>query len=144
MPFHGRTVQLRQATEADLPLLARWNRELIEDERADNPMTVGQLELRLRGWLAGDYDAVLFEEGGEPVAYALFLPDEGGVYLRQFFVSRAHRRRGAGREAFRLFRERCVPPGASLSLDVLVHNERALAFWRALGLREHALRFRLP
>jgi ribosomal protein S18 acetylase RimI-like enzyme len=137
-------VQLRSATDADFPLLAQWNRELIEDERADNAMTLGQLELRMRGWLAGDYTAVIFEASAEPVGYGLFLPDESGVYLRQFFVSRAHRRRGVGREAFRLFRERCVPQGASLSLEVLVHNERALAFWRAVGLREHALRFRLP
>jgi ribosomal protein S18 acetylase RimI-like enzyme len=137
-------MRVRDATESDLPLLARWNCELIQDERADNPMTQGQLELRLRGWLGADYAAVIFEDGGAPVAYALFRPDEGGVHLRQFFVSRAHRRRGLGREAFRLFRERCVPPGAVLSLEVLVHNEPALAFWRAVGMREHAVRFRLP
>ena len=137
-------MQIRDATEADLSQLAQWNRELIEDERADNPMTAGQLELRMRGWLGGDYQAVIFEEGSTPVAYALFLPDEGDINLRQFFVARAHRRRGIGREAMRLFRERCVPAGASLSLEVLVHNQSALAFWRALGMREHAIRFRLP
>ena len=115
-------MELRSANDADLPLLASWNQELIEDERADNSMSRVQLEARLRGWLAGAYRAVIFEEQREPVAYALFCPDEGGIYLRQFFVSRAQRRRGIGREALRLFRERCVPPGAALSLEVLVHN----------------------
>lgn len=137
-------MELRSAGEGDLPLLAAWNRDLIEDEQADNPMTAGQLELRLRGWLRGDYEAVVFEEHGAPVAYALFRPDESGVYLRQFFVARAHRRRGVGREAFALFRARCVPPGAALALDVLIHNERARSFWRAVGMREHAIGFRLP
>jgi hypothetical protein len=74
---------MRTATDADLPLLAPWNRELIEDEGADNPTTVLQLALRLRGWLAADYSAVIFEQAGAPVAYALFVPDEGGIYLRQ-------------------------------------------------------------
>ena len=137
-------MELREANESDLPLLARWNRELIEDQRADNAMTVALLELRLARWLASDYEAVIFEQRGEPVAYALFRPDEGGVYLRQFFVARGHRRRGVGREAMRIFCERCVLAGASLSLEVLTHNERALAFWRALGMREHAIRFRAP
>ena len=137
-------MELRIATEADLPQLAVWNRELIEDEGSDNPMTVGQLELRLRGWLTGDYQAAIFEERGAAVGYALFRPDEAGVYLRQFFVARAQRRRGVGRSAIALFLERLVPPGASLALDVLVRNERAKAFWRAVGLREHAIGFRLP
>jgi len=137
-------VELRIATDADLPQLAAWNRELIEDECADNPMTPAQLELRMRGWLGGEYVAGIFEERGVPVAYALFRPDEGGVYLRQFFVSRVQRRRGVGREAFALFRARCVPSGASLALDVLIQNERGLAFWRAVGMREHATEFRLP
>ena len=64
----------RFATEADLDRLAAWNRELIEDERADNPMDQPALRERMRGWLAGEYRAVLFEEGGEPVAYALYRP----------------------------------------------------------------------
>ena len=139
-----RPLQIRDATEADLPLLVQWNRQLGEDERAASLMTMAQLESRMRGWLAGDYRAAVFEEHGAPVAYAMYCPDERGIYLRQFFVSRTHRRRGVGREALRLFRERCVPGGASLSLEVLVHNERALAFWRALGMREHATQFRVP
>ena len=137
-------MELREANESDLPLLARWNRELIEDQRSGNAMTVAQLELRLVRWLASDYEAVIFEQRGEPVAYALFRPDESGVYLRQFFVARAQRRRGVGRQAMRIFRERCVLAGAPFSLEVLVHNERALAFWRSLGMREHSVRFRAP
>lgn len=54
-------MDLRAATEADVPLLARWNRELIEDEGADNLTSPAELEARMRAWLAGDYRAVIFE-----------------------------------------------------------------------------------
>ena len=39
------------------------------------------------------------------------------------------------------FGEQVVPSGQILSLEVLVHNEDGIAFWRALGFREHALSF---
>ena len=136
-------VRVREAIDSDVPLLAELNRQLIQDERASHPVSQGQLEERLRGWLAAEYRAALFELDGEPVAYALFRPAEGGVHLRQFFVVRSRRRSGLGREAIELFRESFVPAGAALTLDVLVHNTTALAFWRALGFREHALAFRL-
>jgi ribosomal protein S18 acetylase RimI-like enzyme len=136
-------VRLRDATAADLPLLARLNRELIEDQRSSNPMSVAELEERMRGWLAGEYRAVIFELDGV-VAYALFRPAEGGIHLRQFFVLRPFRRRGIGRRAIEAFRRRYVPPGAALTLEVLVHNETGIAFWRALGFEDHALSLRLP
>ena len=134
---------MREAIDSDVPLLAELNRQLIQDQRASNTLSLDQLAERLRGWLAAEYRAALFELEAEPVAYALFRPAESGVHLRQFFVVRSRRRRGLGREAIERFRERFVPAGAALTLDVLVHNTPALAFWRALGFREHALTFRL-
>jgi ribosomal protein S18 acetylase RimI-like enzyme len=136
-------VRIREATAADLPLLARLNRELIEDQRSSNPMTLAELEERMRGWLGGEYRAVFFELD-EVVAYALFRPAEGGIHLRQFFVLRSFRRRGIGRGAIEAFRRRYVPAGAAVTLEVLVHNETGIAFWRALGFEEHALSLRLP
>jgi ribosomal-protein-alanine N-acetyltransferase len=92
----------------------------------------------MRGWLAGDYEAALFEHAGEALAYALWCPEPGGVYLRQFFVAREWRRRGVGRQAFALLRREILPPGARLSLEVLPGNQRALRFWEALGFRTGA------
>ena len=55
----------RLATLNDCPLLAAMNRQLLEDEGHRNRfMTVLQLEERMRGWLSGEYRAVIFEEGG--------------------------------------------------------------------------------
>ena len=135
---------VREATLEDLSLLAELNLQLIQDQRSANPMSVAELEERMRGWLAAEYRALLFEIDSEPVAYALFRPAEGGIHLRQFFVARGVRRRGIGRRAFEAFRERCVPPDAALTLEVLVHNRTGIAFWRALGFGDHALSLRLP
>jgi ribosomal protein S18 acetylase RimI-like enzyme len=137
-------VQLREATAEDLPLLAELNLQLIHDQRSSNPMSVSELEERMRGWLAGEYRAIVFELGSEVAAYAVFRPAEGGIHLRQFFVSRRLRRQGIGRRAIEAFRRRYVPPGADLTLEVLVQNDVGLAFWRALGFQDHALALRLP
>ena len=37
-----------------------------------NPMTLPELEARMRGWLAGEYMCALFERAGRVVAYALY------------------------------------------------------------------------
>ena len=58
---------------SDLPILARMNKDLIDDERSHNPMSVRHLAERMKDWLeSGDYDAILFEYNDALVAYALF------------------------------------------------------------------------
>lgn len=137
-------MKLRHASKGDLPLLAELNRQLIQDEQAQNPMSLTELKERMSQWLASEYRAVIFEVASDPIAYALYRPSEEGVYLRQFLVIRKHRRQGLGRQAIELFREQVVPTGTALTLEVLVHNEEGLAFWRALGFRKHAVSFRAP
>ncbi len=93
----------------------------------------------MRDWLAGDYLAVLFEIDGDPVAYALHRPEEGGIYLRQFFVLPEQRRKGIGRQAIRLLREEVWPEGVRVTVEVLIHNRAGTEFWRALGFERYAL-----
>lgn len=135
-------MQLRFATGDDVPLLARLNRELVEDEGHAVGVAPGDFETRMRVWLEGEYSAVLFEQGGDVLGYALFRPVDSGVYLRQFFVARGARRRGHGRAAIALLRERVWPPGTTVTVDALARNERAIAFWRALGFDDYALTLR--
>jgi GNAT superfamily N-acetyltransferase len=52
----------RVATAADLPQLASWNKQLIEDEGHDNTMSLEDLVARMRAWLATEYQAVIFDE----------------------------------------------------------------------------------
>jgi GNAT superfamily N-acetyltransferase len=129
----------RQATEADVAVLAVMNQQLIEDEASANPMSLAELTARMRDFLAGAYSAVLFELTGEPVAYALFRAEGDGIFLRQFFVGRAHRGIGIGRRAMSLLISDYFPPGCRVTVDVLVGNEPALRFWEAAGFRHYAV-----
>lgn len=60
-------------------------------------------------------------------------------FLRQFFVERKLRRQGIGRAAFTVLRQSVWAPSARITLEVLVHNVAATAFWRAIGFRDYAL-----
>jgi GNAT superfamily N-acetyltransferase len=128
----------RFATATDIELLAEWNHQLIRDEGHRNAMTVPQLAERMKGWLAGEYKAVLFADS-EPVSYALFKREEALVYLRQLFVRRDRRRMGVGRSSFDILRRNIWPPSYRLTVEVLCANQAAIAFWRSLGYRDYSL-----
>ncbi|SNT37994.1 Acetyltransferase (GNAT) family protein [Asanoa hainanensis] len=114
------------------------NRHLIEDQRHHSTATDADLEARMRRWVSGDqYAVALIERDGLPVAYAVWRDDEDGIYVRQFFVSRDHRREGLGRVGFAALVDGWGDK--PVKLDALVHNERGLAFWRALGFRDYSL-----
>src|SRR5262245_7157097 len=129
----------RRATLNDCALLAELNHQLIRDEGHPNRMTVPELEQRMRGWLAAEYVAVLFEEEGEVVAYALYHEGMQETYLRQLFVVRDRRRQGIGRRAFEMLRAEFLPANKRLTVDVLVQNTAAVAFWRSVGCRDYCL-----
>ena len=123
----------RIAAKDDLLLLADLNRQLIEDEGHSDPMSVAELEDRLRAWLVRTYTAVLFNNDGSVVGYALYRTDNTGIFLRQFFICRDARRKGFGREAMDLLCRRVWPAGALVTLEALSANQAAIDFWRALG-----------
>jgi ribosomal protein S18 acetylase RimI-like enzyme len=136
--FTQPALQWRHATLADAALLAHLNRHLIEDEGHRNRMTVAELEARMRGWLGGEYHAIVFEQQHVSVAYALYRTEHDGLYLRQFFVDRQHRQQGIGRQAVHLLQTTIWPPSARVTLEVLVQNQRAQTFWQAVGFRDYA------
>ena len=100
----------RAATSSDLPLLAEMNFQLIRDEGHRNRMSQAELEERMARWLAGDYEAVIFEQNDEPVGYTLFKEEPDWLYVRQFFIHREHRRKGLGRAAMEWLRENAWGP----------------------------------
>lgn len=130
----------RYASTADLNLLSEWNYQLIRDEGHRNAMTVDQLAERLRGWLQGEYQAVIFSDSAyEPVAYVLYKQESSLIYLRQLFVRRDQRRLGIGRTAFEMVRREIWPKNVRLTVDVLTENAAAVAFWRSVGYKDYAL-----
>lgn len=129
----------RPATTSDCALLAEWNHQLIRDEGHRNPMTVEELQRRMERWLSGEYQAVIFEDNGEPVAYALFCDQPQEICLRQLFVVRHRRSQGLGRRAVEILRSQVWPSTKRLTVEVLVANKRAVAFWRKVGYMDYSL-----
>ena len=134
-----RFMTFRAATLDDCPLLAGLNHQLIRDEGHRNQMTEPELEQRMRGWLSGEYRAVIFEDAGDVVAYALFREQPEVIYLRQLFVVRHRRRHGFGRRAVEILRSQVWPKDRRLTVDVLVANQSGVAFWRSVGYSDYAL-----
>jgi len=129
----------RDASSADIELLARLNLQLIRDEGHRNPMTLARLKVRMDNWLQGEYQAVLFERSGETVGYALFRDDAEYIYLRQFFVTAQHRRKGLGRQAIEWLSTHYWQDAPRVRVEVLVGTEEAIAFWRAVGFVDYCL-----
>jgi ribosomal protein S18 acetylase RimI-like enzyme len=140
-------MQYRRATEADAPLIAEINRQLIDAEWGGGGMSLERLEARARDWITeGEYHAILFlADGGDTAAYALFTADEESAYIRHFYVMPAHRGDGVGSRCIEtLFRD-IIAPTARVTLDVLASNGSGCAFWRSVGFRDYSIRMeRLP
>jgi predicted acetyltransferase len=139
MSIYYHSMEYRIATDGDLDLLAEWNHQLIRDEGHRNPMTVPELRERMGGWLKGEYKAVVFSLELKSVAYALYKESESEVYLRQLFVARGSRRQGIGRSAIEILRSRLWPCEKRLTVEVLIANKPAVAFWRSVGYRDYCL-----
>jgi predicted acetyltransferase len=132
-------VKFRRATVDDSALLAELNHQLIRDEGHRNKMTVPELEQRMRGWLQSEYTAILFDDANKTVAYALYSEQTEGIYLRQLFVVRNRRRQGIGRQAIEIMRRQIWAENRRHTVEVLVKNTAAVAFWRAVGYQDYCL-----
>ncbi|HEX7576795.1 MAG TPA: GNAT family N-acetyltransferase [Verrucomicrobiae bacterium] len=132
-------MNFRFASANDCALLAELNHQLIHDEGHRNKMTVPELEQRMKDWLASEHAGMIFEMDGQIVAYALYREQPKEIYLRQLFVVRNQRRKGIGREAVTILRSKIWPKSKRLTVEVLVQNETAVAFWRAVGYEDYCL-----
>ncbi|MBO7420618.1 MAG: GNAT family N-acetyltransferase, partial [Spirochaetaceae bacterium] len=122
-------MQIQKCTLEDVPLLAQMNKQLIDDEKSTNPMTVAELEERMHGFLGTDYSAYFFIEESCVVGYALVKDTEKPLYLRQFFIEREYRRKHLGRQAFQLLMD--YLHADTINIDVLPWNEPGLRFWQS-------------
>jgi GNAT superfamily N-acetyltransferase len=133
--------RIRQASEADIPLILAFIRQLADYERLSHAVVV--TEDNLRECLFGErrYAEVLIGEAdGTPVAFAIFFHNfstfrgRPGLYLEDLFVIPEMRGKGFGRamlvELARIARERNC---GRLEWAVLDWNESAIQFYKTLG-----------
>ena len=123
-----------RAELTDVEILAELNKHLIEDERHPNPMNIAQLTQRMKEWLTTDYICYVAKQKGCIVAYCLYRDDDGYYYMRQLYVDRAHRRKGIATQLLDWLYEN-VWTDKKVRLDVLAHNEDAVAFYKRYGFR---------
>jgi len=131
----------RHATSADYALLADLNHQLIRDEGHRNRMTVPELDQRMRGWLSSEYAAAIFEDGKEVVAYALYREQAE----ESICGSSSSCATGGGKASAVRLRDsayQSLGPAEAAHGDVLVQNAAAIAFWRAVGYRTIASRWK--
>ena len=127
-------MEIVKAELGDVKRLAELNRCLIEDERHPNPMNIAELTERMNEWLATDYICYLAKENGHIIAYCLYRDDGGHYYMRQLYVDRAHRRKGIATQLLNWLYEN-IFTDKKVRLDVLAHNEDAVAFYKRYGFR---------
>lgn len=53
-------MEIKKCTLEDVAKLAVLNKQLIDDEKSDNPMSIQELEERMTGFLNTEYDAYFF------------------------------------------------------------------------------------
>ncbi|MFM0305228.1 GntR family transcriptional regulator [Paraburkholderia sediminicola] len=134
-------LKLRAHQREDLPLLARMNRELADDEGHRNPMSVAQLEERFTRFIDQEgWSVDLFTLDDEVIGYATHRyepnpaePCGRHIYLRHFYIVRHRRRGGTGHVAFdELVRER-FRPGERIFLEAIENNPGGKIFWLRTG-----------
>ena len=117
----------RFANLDDCRLLAELNHQLNQDEGSRSRRTLPELEQRMRKWLAREYRALIYEDGGEVVAYALYRDEAEEIHLRQLFVVPHRRQEGLGRRAVQILRGQVRPKNKKLIMDVVMTHKIASA-----------------
>jgi ribosomal protein S18 acetylase RimI-like enzyme len=93
----------------------------------------------MREWLQGEYSCYVVEEDEKTIAYCLYRDDGQFYYMRQLYVEREYRRKGIA-TAFLDWMYDHIWLDKKVRLDMLSHNEGAIAFYKAYGFRVGCLR----
>ena len=138
-------ILIRSAGPQDVSTLLRLIRELAEFERLAHEVRATEADLLREGFgPAPRYEALLAEEGGRAIGFALFFhtfstfEGRSGLHLEDIFVADAARGRGVGRKLMaRLAAIAAERDCARLDLSVL-HWNPARRFYDRLGMKQMA------
>jgi GNAT superfamily N-acetyltransferase len=134
-------MEIRSATEGDVPLILTLIRELAEYERLAHEVVATEEDLKASLFGARPYAEVLIAEAdGTPVGFALFFHNYStflarpGIYLEDLYVREQHRGRGLGRAMLARLAALAVKRGCGrLEWWVLDWNEPSIGFYESLG-----------
>ena len=137
------TPSIRSATPADLPLIARFIRDLAEYEKLAHEVRFDEAKLGEKLFGPRPYAEVLIGEiDGSPQGFALFFHNfstfEGrpGIYLEDLFVRPEARGSGLGKALLAHLAGLVVERDcARLEWSVLDWNAPAIGFYQSLGAR---------
>ena len=136
------TLNIRQAIEADVPLILSFIKGLAEYERLAHEVVTD--EETLRNSLFGDraYAEVLFAELEEPVGFAIFFHSfstfigKPGIYLEDLFIKPEARGKGVGKALMEHLAKLALERGcARFEWAVLNWNDPAIEFYRRIGAK---------
>jgi GNAT superfamily N-acetyltransferase len=140
------TVGIRPAEPSDVPLVASLIRQLAEFEKLEHEVVLTE-DLLMAG-LFGPRpyaEAVLAEEDGHPIGFALFFHTfstflaRPGLYLEDLFVLPDRRGRGVGRALLAHLAHIALERGCGrLEWAVLNWNQEAIRFYERLGARPNS------
>ena len=135
------TVRIRPAEPADVQVVAELIWQLARFEKLENEVVLTEDLLKAGLFGPRPYaEAVLAEESGEPIGFALFFHTfstflaRPGLYLEDLFVLPEHRGRGVGRDLLSHLAQLAVDRGCCrLEWAVLNWNREAIRFYERLG-----------
>ncbi len=137
---------VRAAQLSDLPQLAKMNSRLVDDQGSENPFSLKEYEDRFREWLDTNIWTVdVFLHDGQVIGYSVYQdradyynPNEAVIYIRQYYIERAHRRLGLGKAAFQILIDTRFPKHVqSIALDVMATNSAGQNFWKKMGFNKY-------
>ena len=134
-------ILIQKCTLADVTQLALLNKQLIDDEKSNNTMSIKELEERMHEFVTTEYDAYFFIMQETVVGYALVKNKCNPLYLRQFLIRREYRKNHYGTQAFQSLMKYLNVN--TIDIEVLPWNETGIRFWESLGFRELSRYMRL-
>jgi GNAT superfamily N-acetyltransferase len=136
-------IELKPATERDVPVVLRLIKDLADYERLSHEVTATEADVRdaLFGATPAA-EAVIAYVDGEPAGFAVYFHTfstflgKRGLYLEDLFVSPTRRGHGIGRKLLAHVARVAVERGCGrMEWSVLNWNELALGVYRRIGAR---------
>ena len=140
-PGSARSLTIRRAAVADVPLILAFIRELAVYEHLEHEVVATEADVHAALFGPRTFaEVALACLDGEPVGFALYFHSfstfvgKPGIYLEDLFVRPEARGLGAGKRLFAYLAKTALERGcARLDWAVLDWNEPSIAFYRSLG-----------